>query len=140
MWKGEGTSLLVVDEAATPEQRQALETLFHSGEAGMPFDVLNVVTSTWLETVVTPIEIELAGIDSRATFGAGELYEVALTPIRNPVTGEPEEVYLDKPTGITALRTQLCTSSVARSRLRGLTFDNKSHYGEYSEFEYHGPA
>ena len=139
MYKGNGTSALVVDEAATPGQRDALETLFRSGEAGVPFDILNVVTSMWLDTVVTPIEIDLAGINSRATFGGADLYEVALSRIANPVTGDEEEVYLDKPTGITATRTELGMSTLAVSRLEGIAFDNSGGYGEYSEFEYSGP-
>jgi len=139
MWKGDGTSALIVDAAATQEQRDALETLFHSGEAGAPFDILDAVTARWLETVVTPIAVELDGIRSRATFAGGDLYQVALSPIENPVTGEPEEVYLDKPSGITALRTELGMAAVAVSRLEGLSFDNTGAYGEYSEFEYRGP-
>src|SRR5919109_2299097 len=140
MYKGNGTGAIVVDEAATSEQRDALETLFRSGEAGVPFDILNVVTATWLDTVVTPIEIELDGMSSRATFAGGELYELALSRIKNPVTGDEEEVYLDKPTGITALRTELGMSTVAASKLDGrLGYDNSGRYGEYSEFDYAGP-
>jgi hypothetical protein len=140
MWKGHGTSALVVDEAASSEQRAALEELFGSGEAGVPFDILNVVTATWLDTVVTPIEVEVNGINSRATFAAGELYEVTLSRIKNPVTGDEEELYLDKPTGITALRTELGMSTVAVSRLEGrLAYENSGGYGEFSEFDYSGP-
>jgi len=37
----------------------------------------------------------------------GDMYEVELGPILNPVTSEPEEIYLDKPTGFTSKRLTL---------------------------------
>jgi hypothetical protein len=137
--EGNTTAVLVIDEAASAAQREAIETLARSGAAGLPWDILNSVTSTWLDTVVTPMEIQLDGMGSRATMGGGSVYEVALSRIRNPVTGDEEELYLDKPTGFTAKRTELGTTSVSRFSCDGLSWDVSGKYGEYSEFEYSGP-
>jgi len=104
MHEGHGTAVVVIDERASAEQRQAIETLTRSGEAGLPFDIFYAVTETWLDTVTTPIEVELNGIDSKVTMGGGDLFELELSRIKNPVTGEEEELYLDKPTGFTSTR------------------------------------
>jgi hypothetical protein len=133
------TSVLIVDESASAAQREALEALWKSGEAGLPFDIWNAVTSTWLDTIVAPIEFELAGIGSRVRIGNGELGEVAISRIKNPVTGDEEELYLDKPTGFTSTRSELGMSTVARFDSPGLSFDVSGKYAEYAEYEYSGP-
>ena len=138
--EGNMTSVLIVDEQATPEQREALETLWKSGEAGLPFDIWHSVTSTWLDTIVAPIDLHLAGINSRVRIEGGEVCEIAISRIKNPVTGEEEEIYLDKPTGFTSIRSELGMSTVFRFDAPGLSFDASGKYAEYAEYSYSGPA
>jgi hypothetical protein len=137
--EGHGTAVVVIDEAASPEQREAIETLTHSAEAGLPFGIFASITETWLETLVTPIEVDLNGIDSKVKMGGGDIFELELSRIPNPVTGEKEELYLDKPTGFTATRAELGSSVVDRFGYESLSWDSADKYAEYSEFEYAGP-
>jgi hypothetical protein len=137
--EGNMTSVLIVDSAASQQQRDALETLSKSGEAGLPFDIWSAVTSTWLDTVVAPIEIDLAGINSRVAIDGGRIAEIAFSRVKNPVTGEEEVTYLDKPTGFTSKRTELGTTTVFRLRLAGWDWDYSGKYGEFAEFDYSGP-
>ena len=137
--EGHGTSLLLVDEAAMPEQRAALETLWRSGESGLPFDIWNAVTETWLDTIVTPIEFDLDGMKSRARVGDG-LLELAIARVRNPVTDDDEELYLDKPTGFTSKRSELGNSLVFRVACDGLRWDHSGRYAEHAKYRYSGPA
>jgi hypothetical protein len=93
-----------------------------------------------LDTVYAPFEIELDGINTRASIGGGRIFEVAQTRVRNPVTGDEEELYLDKPTGFTSTRSELGTSTLARFALDGFALDDMSgRYAEYAAFEYAGP-
>ncbi|HEY2939666.1 MAG TPA: DUF1326 domain-containing protein [Gaiellaceae bacterium] len=138
--EGNVTAALIVDESATPEQREAVTTLWRSGSSGLPFDILNSVTATWLETVYAPFDVELAGISTKAKIGGGEIYELALARVKNPVTGADEELYLDKPTGFTSKRSELGMSEVARFSCDGLSFDTSGKASEYAEFEYAGPG
>jgi hypothetical protein len=133
--EGNLTSALMFDEAATAQQRDALQALW-SGDAGLPFDILVSVTGTWLDPIDAPFEIELAGMNSKARIGGGEVYEVAFSRVKNPVTGEEEELYLDKPTGFTSRRSELGMTPVSRFSFDGLSYDNSGKYGEYSSFEY----
>ena len=137
--EGNGTIARVVDERATPAQRAALETLFAGNGVGLPFDIFAAVTSVRPPTIYAPIAVNLAGIRSTATVGSGALFELGLTRIRNPVTGEEEEIYLDKPTGFTWQRGELGMSTVAQFAIPGLAFDHTGQYAEYAEFAYSGP-
>jgi len=135
---GHGTQLVLIDGRATPAQRKALETL-GKGEAGGPFAVFASVTEHWLPTVVALFDIRLKGIRSVLRVDSGQIYDLALSRIKNPVTGDEEEVYLDKPTGFTAKRSELGMSTVARFKAPGLEFDNSGQYAEFSKFSYAGP-
>ena len=137
--EGNLTSMLVVDSAASDRQRVALEDLWKSGEAGLPFDVWNAVTSEWLATAAAPIEIELAGIDSRVTIDGGRILELALSRVKNPVTGDSEELYLVKPTGFTSTKSELGMSTVFRVDCAGWKWDYGGRYGEFAEYDYAGP-
>ena len=137
--EGNLTSILIVDGVASPEQREALETLWKSGEAGLPMDIWNAVTGTWLDTIVAPVEFTRAGINSEVSIDGGRILELAQSRIRNPVTGEEEEIYLDKPTGFTSTRSELGMSTVFRFTCNGLSWDYGGRYGEYAEYEYAGP-
>jgi hypothetical protein len=138
--EGNSTGLLVVDTAASDAQRAALEDLWKSGEAGLPFDIWNAVTSTWLDTIVAPVEIELFGIDSRASIDGGRLMELAMSRVKNPVTGDDEELYLVKPTGFTSTESELGMSTVFKVDCAGWSWDYSGRYGEFADYEYAGPG
>lgn len=137
--EGNGTLIFFVDERATPPQRMALETLFAGGGVGLPFDIFAAVTATRLPTLYAPIVVELAGIRSRARIGDGARYRLALSRIRNPVTGDEEEIYLEKPTGFTWRRGELGMTTDMWLAIDELAFDHTGQYAEFAEFAYAGP-
>jgi hypothetical protein len=137
--EGNLTSILIVDERLAPEQRAAIETLWRGGGVGMPFDAFASVTTTWLEPIVARIEFELRGVRSRVSADGGSLYEMVLSRIANPVTGEEEEIYLDKPTGFTSTRSELGNAVRGRLAAPDLSWDHAGTYAEAATFEYAGP-
>ena len=137
--EGNVNAALIVDERATAAQRDALEQLWRSGSAGLPFDILDSVTSTLMDTIYAPFELNLAGINSGVKIGRNaEIYELAQSRVKNPVTGEDEELYLDKPTGFTTKRSELGMSTRAVFSYDGLAWDTSGKYADYGEFEYAG--
>ncbi len=132
---GHGTSVTLVDDRATPAQRKAIETLRRGG-GGPPFSIFAKTTERWLPTVYAPFDVRLNGVRSVVKVDGGRTYHLAISRIKNPVTGDEEEVYLDKPTGFTAKRTELGMSLVARVNVPGLVYDVSGQYAEYSEFSY----
>lgn len=137
--EGNVTNVYIIDEQATSDQRVALETLAEGDGVGMPFDVFKAVSGRRLGPVYASFEVKLDGIRSEAKIGGGSIYEVAQSRVKNPVTGEEEELYLDKPTGFTSKRSELGMSTVDRLNVDGLSWDNSGQYAEYAEFEYSGP-
>jgi hypothetical protein len=106
--EGNGTVCLLVDEKATPTQREALIAI-GSGEAGgLPFEILATTFSTLLEPKYVPIEFNLDGLQSSARLGDG--FRIALEPIKNPVTREPEQVTVNHGTGF-IFKTAECASA-----------------------------
>jgi hypothetical protein len=106
--EGNGTVCLLVDEKATPAQREALIAI-GSGEAGgLPFEILATTFSTLLEPKYVPIEFNLDGLQSSARLGDG--FRIALEPIKNPVTREPEQVTVNHGTGF-IFKTAECASA-----------------------------
>jgi hypothetical protein len=134
------TAIVLVDEQASASQRDALAALWTGGPAGLPFDILNAVTSKFLGTIYAQFEIELAGINTKAKIDGGKIFEVEQSRVRNPVTGEEEELHLDKPKGFTSTRSELGVAEVARFATDGLVLEGMNgKYAEYAEFEYAGP-
>ena len=66
---GNGTSRLYIDEAATAEQQRELEAIFQ-GRKGGPMEVLAGLTSKWLPTQVTKIEVQEQGDTLTANVGS----------------------------------------------------------------------
>jgi hypothetical protein len=128
------TSQRILDEKATPEQREALLKLT-SGKLGGPWAIFAAVTAKWLDPLFAPFEVTVADLNSHAR--AGNYMDIAMAPILNPVTNEVEQLYLDKPTGFTSTRAAL-GRSVSFGVDAGLQFRHDGQYAEFSHFEYSG--
>ena len=127
-----GTTL--TDERATAAQRAALETI-SEGKSGGPWTIFKAVSVQMLGPHYVPFRWVLDGLASKVS--AGDALQMELEPIRNPVSGEVEEIYLDKPTGFTSKRLTLGASRVFRVAA-DFGFDHSGKYGEYSKFTYSG--
>src|SRR5207245_9367432 len=97
------------------------------------------LTGPLLPTLLAPFDVRLNGSRSSVRVDSGKIYDLALSRIKNPVTGDEEELYLDKPTGFTAKRSELGMSTVSRFKSPGLEYDNSGQYAEFSRFSYTGP-
>jgi hypothetical protein len=137
--EGGGTDVLILDDSMTAEQRAAIERLHGGDGVGEPFDIFASVRAELLPTIVARIEFVAAGIRSEVRVAGGSIFELAVSRIANPVTGQEEEIYVDKPTGFTATRSEMGMALVHRFRGGGLSWDHSGKYAEYSRFEYSGP-
>ena len=136
MHLGNVTALLLIDEKADARQRQALNTIAE-GKSGGPWTIFTAVTSKRHGPLYTRFEVHVDGLNSWAR-AAGAL-EMELGPILNPVTGTPEEIYVDKPTGFTSQRLTMGASRVFRVT-SNIHFDHSGKYAEFSKFTYSGEA
>ena len=107
--EGNGTVCLLVDERASAEQRGALLEIGSGAAGGLPFEILATTFSTLLEPRFVPFEFNLDGLQSSARLG-GDKFRIALEPIKNPVTGDPEQVAVNHGTGF-IFKTAECASA-----------------------------
>jgi hypothetical protein len=129
------TTQFVIDEKASAQQREALLRLL-KGEAGGPFAVFASVTETNLDPIFAPYEASINGLGSQVKVPG--ILELELATVKNPVTGEPEELQLVKPTGFTSKLSHLGMSTVYRFT-GGFRHDHSGKYAEFAPFEYSGP-
>ena len=100
--EGSGEVVPIVDERASPEQREALLRIM-SGEDTVPgatfFQVFSTTFSKVHDPVFAPIEFEL-DVDGRlARLEVPGWIEARGEPIRNPVTGDPQRARINLPEG-----------------------------------------
>ena len=132
--EGHVTTQVVIDSKANSQQREALLRLFH-GKDGGPFAIFAAITETVLEPIFAPFEASMYGLESRVSVPG--VLEIALTTIKNPVTGEPEKVSLVKPTGFTSESADLGTTTTYRFT-GGFQHNHPGKYAEFAPFEYSG--
>jgi hypothetical protein len=95
--EGNGTACMFFDERATPEQRDALLQICSGQLGGLPFEIIVHTFSKFLEPQFVPFKFNLNGRNSSVQ--VGKAMDVALEPIKNPVTKEPESVRVQHATG-----------------------------------------
>jgi hypothetical protein len=133
--EGNGTVCLFVDEKASTAQRDALLEIGSGKAGGLPFEILATTFSTLLEPQFVPFNVKIDGLQSSARLG--DNFRIALEPIKNPVTGNAEQVAVNHGTGF-IFKTAECASaregSVAIDKMK-FSYPNKAgfvariHYG-----------
>jgi hypothetical protein len=131
--EGNVTAQVLIDERATPEQRNAILKI-SEGKEGGPFTIFASITSNFLKPLYLPFDVNIDGLLSRVK--AGDVMDLVISPILNPVTGAAEKLKLQKPTGFTSTWADLGMSKKFHVVAPGLKYDHSGLYAEYSEFAY----
>ena len=88
--EGDGERLIIIDEQATADQRNALEKIISgedTEELATIFWVVNAMTTIRLETLYLPVTIEADIEARRGRVVVDGVFELNVEPIKNPVTG-----------------------------------------------------
>lgn len=96
--EGNGVAAYYVEPKATQEQRTALEAIFSGKHGGGMFEIFPRTWSKVHPVRSTPIEFHYDGADS--WFKVEGVGEVHSEKIRNPVTKDPFDGYIELPGGI----------------------------------------
>ena len=135
--EGGGTRLMVVDESASAEQREALEPMMAGKHGGGYFEIFASVMSTELDTVYAPIEVEADREARTASVRIGDLAECTVEPIKNPVTGDLHRVRIDLPEGFEYKQAEIGNTMHARvSAEEPLSFTLENTYAQLNPFEW----
>jgi hypothetical protein len=95
--QGNGTAAVFVDECASAAQREALPHIASGKAGGLPFEIIITTFSRVLEAQFVPFKFNFNGRNSSVQIG--NAMNIALEPIKNPVTGNPESVRVEHATG-----------------------------------------
>ena len=135
--EGDGTAQLVVDESASPDQRDAVEKLVSGEYGGVYFEIFASVLPHKRDPVSAPIEIESDRERRVASIRIGELAESRIEPITNPVTGDQHRVRIDLPDGFEYKQAEIANTVQARvSGEAPLDFTLEGTYGQLNKFEW----
>ncbi len=116
--EGRGEALAIVDERATPEQRDALLKIL-SGQETDPFaTIFNVVaamTETFHDPQFKPIEFEFDQEKRTGRFSVAGIVDATAEPIKNPVSGAEHRARVALPHGFEYLEAEYASSTAKTS-------------------------
>jgi hypothetical protein len=129
--EGNGKAVAYYDERADGEQREALESLARGGEGG-PWGVF-INTYELLHVKPASFELELNG--ERSRLKVGDVAELVMEPIRNPVTGDETRGGVMLPKGL-VFNEGWCAASTSFWVKDGVSYDHSGKQAEFAPFEY----
>ncbi|MDQ6764675.1 MAG: DUF1326 domain-containing protein [Verrucomicrobiota bacterium] len=132
--QGNGTVCLFIDEKANSQQREALLDIGSGQAGGLPFEILATTFTTFLEPRFVPFEVKMDGLQSSANVG-GEL-RIALEPIKNPVTGNAEQVALNHGTGFIFQTAECASAREGSVAIDGMNFSYPNKAGFVARIHY----
>jgi hypothetical protein len=130
---GNGTQQAIIDERATPQQRESLRRILH-GEATKPgatgFYVYNSTMSTVLETLFAPVTVEVDVEGRRASILVPGLIESRGTPIIDPLSGQEHRAGISLPDGFEYTFAEMGSGSTQSSA--AIALELKDSYGQFN--------
>lgn len=133
---GNITATFYVDERATPEQRQALETIL-SGQAGGFWEVIGTLVSDNRGIKFAPMQMESSG--KRRTFTIPGVVNLVNEPLVNPVTEQEQEVMVENSFDPFCVSGRAGKSATAVSSDPDISFDLTGQQGYIGAFAWAGP-
>jgi hypothetical protein len=130
--EGNGEGILVIDESADPQQREAL-LMLTSGKAGGPWQIVMTTVSKLHGPEFAPFEFTADGLSSRMR--AGAFVTVEMEPVRNKTTNAEVHPRAILPEGFIFKEADLGASRTFR--IDGpVTFDHSGRYAALAPFKY----
>ena len=130
---GGGKAIAVYDERANDRQREALEALLRGGEGG-PWGIF---INTYELLDVAPAAMEINLDHERSSYKIGDVAELQMEPIKNPVSGAEVKASVGLPTGLVFNEGWCAASSVFRVQ-GDVSYDHSGKQAEWAPFEYTG--
>ncbi len=131
--EGNGKQQAIIDERADSRQREALRKILH-GESTAPgatfFFVVNSTMSEVLETLYSPIELEIDVEARKGRLQVPGVVESKGTPITHPVTGGEHRARINLPDGFEYTVAEVGSGSTTATGAIQLNLSDS--YGQFS--------
>ena len=133
--EGEGVAAVFIDESASEQQVQGLATVLTGQAGGMPWEILATTISSLDGPVLKPIQMDVNGRNSG--FSIDGILEAKMVPLKNPVTGEDNEVHIVFPKGGLIWNDgDSATTSTMRVDYGAVKFDHSGQNGIFAPVEW----
>ncbi|HXG35885.1 MAG TPA: DUF1326 domain-containing protein [Dehalococcoidia bacterium] len=133
--EGNGEAVVLIDERADERQRQAITALV-TGQAGGPWAIVGNTLSKVHGPLFVAYEVKLDGANS--VIRAGDMLELEMEPIRNPVTGAEAYPRVVLPQGFVYQESTRTSSKLFRVK-GAINYQYQGKDAAFSPFEYKGP-
>jgi hypothetical protein len=127
--EGNGTIQPIIDERATPAQREALFGILsgQNSAEGTIFQIFSLIVTKMLDPIFAPIAFEFDMPGRRAKVSIPGVLETTNEPIKNPVTGAPHRIQVVMPEGFEHRMAEVCSSRI--SSTGGIKFEVPQGHG-----------
>jgi hypothetical protein len=112
--EGKGEAQPILDERATPQQRDALFQIMSGANSaeGTLFHIFSLIVVRMHDPVFAPVEFEFDKEARTARVKVGSVLETTVTPILNPVTGAPHRIRVVMPEGFEHLEGEVASADI----------------------------
>ena len=133
--EGNGTAAVFIDESASEQQVQGLATILTGQAGGMPWEFLATTLSSLDGPVLKHIHMDVNGTSSG--FSIDGILEAKMVPLKNPVTGEDNEVHIVFPNGGLIWNDgDIATTSTMKVDYGAVKFDHTGMSGIFAAVEW----
>lgn len=129
--EGGGKAVAFYDDKADERQSEALEALLRGGEGGPWGIFINTYELAGVQAM--PVTLEVDG--ERSSYRIGDIAELQMEPIKNPVTGDEIRSGVMLPTGLVFNEGWCAASSVFRVS-DGVSYDHSGKQAEWAPYSY----
>lgn len=112
--EGNGQAQPIIDERASPEQREALFEIMsakHSAE-GTLFHIFSIIVTKMHDPIFAPVTFEFDEPARTARLHIPGVLESDVVPIRNPITDEPHRIRVVMPEGFEHIEGEVACASI----------------------------
>jgi hypothetical protein len=123
--EGNGEAQAIIDERATPPQREALFAILsgQNSAQGTLFNIFSLIVTTMHEPIFAPIHFEFDKLARVARVDIPGVLQTQVEPIRNPVTGAPHRIQVLMPEGFEHRMGEVASASIHSSG--AISFDTR---------------
>lgn len=137
--EGHGRAVVFIDQAARPEQVEGVGAILSGKAGGLPWEIFATTLESVEGPILRPIEMTIDG--RRSNFRIAGIIEASLTPLKNPVSGEENEVHIVFPKGgLIWDDAETATTGTMQVTHGDLTFEHPGKSGFYALTEWTNQA
>lgn len=115
--EGNGQAQPIIDERATPQQREALFNILsgQNSDQGTLFNIFSLIVTKMHDPIFAPISFESDKKARVASIRIPGVLETEVEPIKNPVTGLPHSIQVVMPEGFEHRVGEVASSNIRSS-------------------------